>query len=541
MQMYQGATASPGLVMGPVRRLQHSGPGLERVVQTPGREQALLNAAVVLAKDELRLLEEAAVGTDKDIFLFQQVMLDDPGLNREIASYIAAGAGAAPAVERAAQLYAGRIEAAADDYIRQRAMDVLDACRRVVNILDGRPRTPLRLETPSILVSEYIYPSDIVSIGRGMLLGVACAEGSEQSHASIIARTMGIPAVVQLGAGFLSQNCAAGAVLDADNGRLILEPDEAVRKDAQRRIVGASILKKRLAALGAAGPCRTKDGAHVALMASCSGPEDVELAMQAGAEGVGLLRSEFSIMAGRIPREEEQYYFYLSCLQAAGGKPVTVRTFDIGADKSVPGLTEDSPNPALGMRGLRMSLAHPQMFEEQLCALLRAGARGPLRVAIPMVSCPEDWQRAMHHVEKARRTLRRRGVVFNEEMEFGCMVETPSAALLAGDILAAGCRFLVVGTNDLVQYTYAADRLDGRFSDFFSARSPAVHRLVGMVLEAAAGTGAPVCICGVHAGSPNQVVRYARQGVRCFSTEAASLLQVKARLLEEDLTAPETD
>lgn len=541
MQMYQGATASPGLVMGPVRRLQHSGPGLERVVQTPGREQALLNAAVVLAKDELRLLEEAAVGTDKDIFLFQQVMLDDPGLNREIASYIAAGAGAAPAVERAAQLYAGRIEAADDDYIRQRAMDVLDACRRVVNILDGRPRTPLRLETPSILVSEYIYPSDIVSIGRGMLLGVACAEGSEQSHASIIARTMGIPAVVQLGAGFLNQNCAAGAVLDADNGRLILEPDEAVRKDAQRRIVGASILKKRLAALGAAGPCRTKDGAHVALMASCSGPEDVELAMQAGAEGVGLLRSEFSIMAGRIPSEEEQYYFYLSCLQAAGGKPVTVRTFDIGADKSVPGLTEASPNPALGMRGLRMSLAHPQMFEEQLCALLRAGARGPLRVAIPMVSCPEDWQRAMHHVEKARRTLRRRGVVFNDEMEFGCMVETPSAALLAGDILAAGCRFLVVGTNDLVQYTYAADRLDGRFSDFFSARSPAVHRLVGMVLEAAAGTGAPVCICGVHAGSPNQVVRYARQGVRCFSTEAASLLQVKARLLEEDLTAPETD
>ena len=541
MQMYQGATASPGLVMGPVRRLQHSGPGLERVVQTPGREQALLNAAVVLAKDELRLLEEAAVGTDKDIFLFQQVMLDDPGLNREIASYIAAGAGAAPAVERAAQLYAGRIEAADDDYIRQRAMDVLDACRRVVNILDGRPRTPLRLETPSILVSEYIYPSDIVSIGRGMLLGVACAEGSEQSHASIIARTMGIPAVVQLGAGFLSQNCAAGAVLDADNGRLILEPDEAVRKDAQRRIVGASILKKRLAALGAAGPCRTRDGAHVALMASCSGPEDVELAMQAGAEGVGLLRSEFSIMAGRIPSEEEQYYFYLSCLQAAGGKPVTVRTFDIGADKSVPGLTEASPNPALGMRGLRMSLAHPQMFEEQLCALLRAGARGPLRVAIPMVSCPEDWQRAMHHVEKARRTLRRRGVVFNEEMEFGCMVETPSAALLAGDILAAGCRFLVVGTNDLVQYTYAADRLDGRFSDFFSARSPAVHRLVGMVLEAAAGTGAPVCICGVHAGSPNQVVRYARQGVRCFSTEAASLLQVKARLLEVDLTAPETD
>ena len=537
MLVYQGTKASPGLVMGPVRRLHHSGPGLERVVQTPGREQALLNAAVVLAKDELRQLEEAAEGTDKDIFLFQRVMLDDPGLNREIAAYIAAGAGAAPAVERAAEIYAGRIEAGDDEYIRQRAMDVRDACRRVVNILDGRPRTPLRLETPSILISEFLYPSDIVAIGRGMLLGVACAEGSEQSHASIIARTMGVPAVVQLGGAFLEQNCAGGGVLDADNGCLILQPDEAARKDAQRRIVGASILKKRLAALGA-GPCRTKDGTHVALLASCSGPEDVELAMQAGAEGVGLLRSEFSIMAGRVPSEEEQYFFYLSCLQAAGGKPVTVRTFDIGADKSVPGLTEDSPNPALGMRGLRMSLAHPQMFEEQLCALLRAGTRGPLRVSIPMVSTPEDWLQAMEHVEKARRALRRRGVVFNEELEFGCMVETPSAALLAPDILAAGCRFLVIGTNDLIQYTYAADRLDSRFSEFFGGQSPAVHRLVGMALDAAKAAGAPVCICGVHAGSPNQVVRYARQGVRCFATEAASLLQVKARLLEEDLTLP---
>ena len=142
---------------------------------------------------------------------------------------------------------------------------------------------------------------------------------------------------------------------------------------------------------------------------------------------------------------------------------------------------------------------------------------------------------------RGRRSLRRRGLVFNEEMEFGCMVETPSAALLAGDILAAGCKFLVVGTNDLVQYTYAADRLDGRFSDYFSSRSPAVHRLVGLVIDAAGEAGAPVCICGVHAGSPNQVVRYARQGVRCFSIEAASLLQVKARLLEEDLTAPAAD
>ena len=537
MWIYQGAKASPGLVMGPVRRLEHGGAGLERVVQAPGREQALLNAAVVLAKDELRQLEDAAEGTDKDIFLFQQLMLDDPSLNQEIAGYIAAGAGAAPAMERAARICAGRIEAAEDEYIRQRAVDVLDACRRVVDILDGRPRNPLRLDTPSILVSENIYPSDIVSIDRGMILGLASAGGSAQSHAAIIARTMGIPALVQVEGDFLDRGSVAGAVLDADNGRLILEPDEAVRKDAQRRIVGASILKKRLAVL-AGEPCFTKDGTRVELLASCSGPEDVELAIEAGAEGVGLLRSEFVITQGRMPSEEEQYYFYLGCLQAAGGRPVTVRTFDIGADGPVPGFEEDAPNPALGMRGVRMSMLHPQLFHEQLCALLRASAHGSLRIALPMVSCPEDWRMAMEHVKKARRDLRRRGAVFNGDTEIGCMVEVPSAAVLTAEILAAGCQFVVVGTNDLIQYTYAADRLDGRFAAYFDGRCAAVHRLVDLVLAAAAPLAVPVSVCGLHAGSPNQAVRYVRQGVRCISTEAASLLAVKARLLEEDLTAP---
>ena len=525
--------------MGPVRPLRHGGAGLGRVVEAPVREQALLNAAVVLAKDELHQLEEAAHGADKDIFLFQSFMLDDPSLNKEIQGYILAGAGAAAAMERAAKICAGRIESVEDEYIRQRAVDVLDACRRVVNILDGRSREPLKLDTPSILICETIYPSDIVSVGRGMILGVACAEGSEQSHASIIARTMGIPVVVQLGSAFLSQSVAQGAVLDAENGCLVLEPDEAARKDAQRRIVSGGMLKKRMAALKN-GPCITRDGARVTLLASCTGPEDVELAIQSGAEGVGLLRSEFMIAQNRVPTEEEQYYFYLSCLQAAGGKPVTIRTFDIGGDKVVPGLSEESQNPALGVRGVRLSLLHPQMFIQQVCALLRAAARGPLRVVIPMITCPEDWALTMDLVEQAKRLLRQRGVEFNEQLAFGCMLEVPSAALLAEEIIAAGCRFFNLGTNDLVQYTYAADRLDGRFGGYFNGKSPAVHKLVKLALDAADAADIPVCVCGVHASVPEQAVRYARQGVRCLAMEAGSLLTVKARLLDEDLTAPET-
>ncbi len=496
MQVYKGVSASPGLVMGPIYRIHHSGAGLGRIVELPVREQALFDAAVVLAKDELRQLEEAAEGEDRDIILFQRVMLDDPALNREVQEYIAAGAGSAAAMERAAAICARRIESVDDEYIRQRSADVLDACRRVVNILDGRPRTPVQLEMPSILAGERIFPSDIVSVGRGMILGIAAAEGSVQSHAAIIARTMGIPAVAQLGPAFLNEAPLTRGILDADNGRLVVDPDREAVRAAQRRIVSGGILKKRMGVLKSQ-PCVTLDGTILSLRANCSCPEDIEIAMEAGAEGVGLLRSEFMIADGRIPGEEEQYYFYISCLQAAGGKPVTVRTFDIGSDKTVRGVSEPALNPALGMRGIRMSLARPQMFLDQVCALLRAAAKGPLQVMFPMITCAEDWRLTMELVDRAKAQLRQRGVPFQEDTVFGSMIEVPSAALLAPELAAQGCGFFSIGTNDLTQYTYAADRLDGRFSGYFAGESTAVHRLIDLTIAAAKQAGLPVCACGV--------------------------------------------
>ena len=539
MQVYKGVSASPGLVMGPIYRIHHSGAGLGRIVELPVREQALFDAAVVLAKDELRQLEEAAEGEDRDIILFQRVMLDDPALNREVQEYIAAGAGSAAAMERAAAICARRIESVDDEYIRQRSADVLDACRRVVNILDGRPRTPVQLAMPSILAGERIFPSDIVSVGRGMILGIAAAEGSVQSHAAIIARTMGIPAVAQLGPAFLNEAPLTRGILDADNGRLVVDPDREAVRAAQRRIVSGGILKKRMGVLKSQ-PCVTLDGTILSLRANCSCPEDIEIAMEAGAEGVGLLRSEFMIADGRIPGEEEQYYFYISCLQAAGGKPVTVRTFDIGSDKTVRGVSEPALNPALGMRGIRMSLARPQMFLDQVCALLRAAAKGPLQVMFPMITCAEDWRLTMELVDRAKAQLRQRGVPFQEDTVFGSMIEVPSAALLAPELAAQGYGIFSIGTNDLTQYTYAADRLDGRFSGYFAGESTAVHRLIDLTIAAAKQAGLPVCACGVSTSDPGRAVRYARQGVRILSMEASSILPVKAKLLEADLAAPET-
>lgn len=535
MQVYQGLSASPGLVMGPVYRIDHGNAGLGRVVELPVREQALFEAAIILAKDELHQLEQAARGDEKEILMFQRVMLDDPGLNREIREYIIAGAGSAAAVERAASIYAQRIASVPDEYISQRGTDVLDACRRVVDILDGRPRTPVRPDTPSILVGECIYPSDIITVGRGMILGLAAAEGSVQSHAAIIARTMGLPAVVHLGSQFLNDGPVRQGILDADNGCLIVDPDRQNIQQAQRRIVSSAMLKKRLAALSDR-PCVTQDGTVMGLWANCSNPEDIELAMENGASGVGLLRSEFMIVDGRIPGEEQQYYFYVSCLRAADGHRVTVRTFDIGADKSVQGLSEDSPNPALGMRGVRQCFVTPQIFLDQLCALLRAGVKGKLRVMFPMITCTRDWDMAMEMVEKAKELLRKRDVPFAEDLEFGSMVEVPSAALLADEILDRGCQFFSIGTNDLTQYTYAADRMDGRFTGYFTGPSDAVHKLIDLTVAAARRHDAEVCICGLSAEDPDRAVRYARQGIRNLSMTPASLLTVKARLLEEDIS-----
>lgn len=539
MQVYKGLSASPGLVMGPIYQIDHGGTGLGRVVDLPVRERALYEAAVILAKDELHQLEDLAEGDEKDILMFQRVMLDDVGLNQEIQKYIEAGEGSAAAVERAADIFASRMSAIPDEYISQRSTDILDACRRVVDILDGRARVPIKLEVPSILAGDCIYPSDIIAVGKGMILGLASAAGSIQSHAAIIARTMGIPAVVHLGDQFLRECERRPGILDADNGRLVLDPGKVQIQEAQRRIVSAAMLKKRLSLLSDK-PCVTLDGTPMGLWANCSTPEDITLAVKNGAVGVGLLRSEFMITDGHIPGEEQQYYFYVSCLQAAKGRRVTVRTFDIGADKSIPGLSEDSPNPALGMRGIRQCFTMPQMLVDQLCALLRAGTKGNLRIMFPMIASPRDWDMAMQLVERAKEILRSREVPFNENVPIGSMVEIPSAALLADELLDHGCEFFSIGTNDLTQYTYAADRMDGRFAECFNGPSYAVHKLIDLTVAAARRHGAEVCLCGLSAEDPDRAVRYAKQGVHDLSLTPAAILQIKARLLETDLTEKAT-
>ena len=535
MKCYNGIRASAGIAMGPVFSLEESKASLGRIVKDPVKERELFDAAVVLAKEELRTLQDKATGEDKNIFVFQAALLDDQALLGEVHDYIAVGAGSAAAVERAASIFSASLQNVPDEYIRQRSTDVMDACRRVVDILDGHPRSRLSLNHPCILVAEQVMPSDILALGRGMILGIATGSGSVQSHAAIIARTMGIPAVVGLGRDFLAASKGKELLLYADEGIAMVDPDEEARHEAKQRFRQLQEEQNQLKELRDL-PCRTRDGADIVLMANCSGPEDIESSIAAGAQGVGLLRSEFLVIdANTFPSEQEQYYFYTSCLAAADGNVVTVRTFDLGSDKTAASMTTREENPALGLRGLRFCLARRDVFLTQLCALMRAGARGPLRVMFPMVSDLEDWNQAMECVAEARELLLQRGIEFNDEMPFGCMIEVPGAALMARELCQAGCAFFSIGTNDLVQYTLAADRLDERMTGYYRSASPAVFRLIDMAVAAGREFNRPVCVCGLAAADPALAEMLVRHGVRGLSMASQSLLNVKRTLLELDL------
>jgi phosphoenolpyruvate-protein kinase (PTS system EI component) len=531
MQVLKGQKVSPGVAVGPVERLDRGVAGLHRIVGDPYRERTLFDAAVVLAKDELRRLQQKAQGPEADIFIFQIALLEDASFTNEIGDYISAGAGSAAAVERAEHIFAARLADVDDDYIRERSVDVRDACRRVVDILDGRPRQRLDLKTPSLVVADLFFPSDLVSLDRRMLLGMISELGSSTSHAAIMARSMGIPALC--GIGRQGTELAAGhrAVLDAQTGTLVLDPGPDELAQANRKMALLERRNKKRDPL-VDKPCFTKDGTAFTIYANCSGPEEIENALGTGAAGIGLVRTETLIFEGRT--EEQQYAHYAACLAAAGDVPVFIRTCD-----TVSACTQEEAgigNPAMGLRGVRLLGAQRRMVDAQLCALLRAGTRGNLHVMLPMIGGPEDWDDFMREVEHCKEQLRRRKVEFAEQLSFGAVIEVPAAALTADEILDHGAQFLVVGTNDLVQFVCAADGTATAVSGFFRPGSDAVRRLIGLVQRDARRHRKPVFLCGVVAETPKLAQEYVRTGITAFSVEPMLMHALKAHLLNLDLT-----
>ena len=534
MRIWKGSSASPGLVLGQVSRLERHVETFSTGPFNPERELQQLEGALSTAKSELDSMAERAASTEQAIFQFQSMMLEDEGMLREIRFCIHAGVSAAAAVDKVGQRYADQLANMADNpYLQLRSVDILDATSRVINILSNRPRMWLALDHPVILAADRLMPTDLFSVPSGMILGVITAEGSGQSHAAIIAHAMNIPAIVQVGRDFLEDCDGRTVILDSTKGECILDPDVATRQQAENRICELQRENTEMNQLCAL-PGRTRDGQPFELLANCFGPEDIDTAMQSGARGVGLLRSSYMMLPGRILDEQEQFYFYSSCLVAAQGCPVTVRTFDFGADRTMADAYQGVQSSKLGLRGIRNSLRQPRQFETQICALLRAAARGPLRVMFPMVTDVEDWDAAMHIVERCRRSLRERGVPFNEKTQFGVMLSVPAACLTAEEFVAHGCDFLVIGTNDLTQYTHAADRELASAERYYRPASPAMKKLITMVMDAAKQGNVPVTICGLAVGNPANTVQYLQMGLRSFSVSPQNLLGAKKALLEAD-------
>lgn len=541
MKRYKGFTASPGLVLGQVSRLERPPLVFGEGPFHPEQEKQALEDAIQLAQKELNDMADRAAPTEQAIFLFQSMMLEDEGFMNEVNFQIRAGVGAAEAMDRVGHRYAAQLSAMKDNaYMQLRSVDILDVTQRITNILCRRPRSWLALDHPVIIASDLLMPTDLFSIPSGRILGLITAEGSGQSHAAIIARSLNIPGITQVGRDFLEDCDGREVILNATEGECILDPDAAARQSAITRICELQRQNEELNAQLEL-PNRTRDGEEFELLANCFGPEDVGTAMSSGASGVGLLRSSYMMLPGRILDEQEQYFFYTSCLAAANGCPVTVRTFDFGADRTMADAYQGLQSSKLGLRGIRNSLRNPRQFETQICALMRAAARGPLRVMFPMVTDVEDWDAAMEVVERCRQRLRERGVSFNEDTSFGVMLSVPSACLTAEEFVAHGCGFFVIGTNDLTQYTHAVDRELAPAEHYYRPASKAMKKLIRMVMDTAKQGDVPVTICGLAVGNPANATQYLQLGLRSFSMSPQNLLEAKKALLEADALPEEEE
>jgi phosphotransferase system enzyme I (PtsI) len=534
MTEFKGSPASKGYATGKIKVINRRIAGFKRVVLATSREKALYEAAIILAKDEIRSLMQSGDSEHRDILNFQLMMLDDNGLNVMIHEHINGGVGAARAVELAMDEYCNRLKNTGDSYLMERSSDIRDALGRVVDILDGRSRERFALTEPCIIVADEILPSDLASIDRKYALAFITVGGSYQSHSNIIARTMGIPSVCGLDSEVLNPlNNGRTACVDGDEGTLVISPDRAYLEDFQKKVAKAEQEKKD--DLDAKKrPIVLKSGKTVRLYANCNDPRDITAAIENGAEGIGLVRSEILFMKEDYPTYERQLDFYSRCIEAAEGRDITIRVFDIGSDKQfgeVRNVVE--PNPALGLRGVRLQYRYRELFATQVRALYVAAERsGPVKVMLPMVSTVKDVIDFKTMADSVREELLGEGLIKEDRLTWGVMIETPSAALVS-DELSRLVSFFSIGTNDLVQYTLAADRLNTDVDWYYDPLHPSVMKLVELTAKNAAEAGVDVSICGESARNLECARRYVSTGVTCLSMAQNEITSMRRKLLEQ--------
>ena len=536
-KVYRGIAVSAGVCRGKVivlHRARHAIVKRELDADSVVPEIKRFEHALVRTRQQITEIQRRVADTmsssEADIFDAHLLMLEDRVLIEEVIKIIREQkANADYAFHTASDRYIAVLEAVEDEYLRERAADLRDLTSRVLdNLLNAKQQLDLRhLTEPCILVGHDLSPSTTAQLDRNFVLGFATDVGGPTSHTAILARSLDIPAVV--GAQNISEELETGdyALLDGYNGTVTVNPtDQTLFEYGQLAKIKAS-LGEKLREIQRQ-PAVTLDGQIIHLSANIEDQNDVAAVIAHGAEGVGLFRTEFLfINRESLPTEEEQLKVYREVAAALKPQPVIIRTLDLGGDKFSSHLQiAKEMNPFLGWRAIRFCLAQPEMFRAQLRAILRASAEGNVKLMYPMISGLDELNRANAHVEECKTELRAEKIPFDENLEIGAMIEIPSAALVAG-ALAKKVKFFSIGSNDLIQYTLAADRTNEKVAHLYEPTHPAILRLIKMTVDAAHANGAWIGVCGEIAGDPVLAPLLLGLGVDELSTAPSAIDSVK--------------
>jgi phosphotransferase system enzyme I (PtsI) len=537
MKSFTGIPASPGIAFGPVFLLvQEELTVNQTMVSDVKGEIARLNDALGKAKDQILELQEKAQqeATEEEAAIFQAhaLFLDDPAIVGAARQKIEQERlNAEAAVHSAAEGMAEQLEGMRDDYFRARAADVRDVIGRVIRILMGIDEVDLSgLKEPSIIIARDLTPSDTVRLDKDMVLGFCTAEGGPTSHTAILAKALFLPAVVGVGADILAAETGKMIIIDGETGDAILNPD----KESLEQYKTARTAYQQQADIylkSAQLPAVTSDNHRVEVVANVGNPADSALAIEQGAEGIGLLRTEFLYLdRGSAPNEEEQLEAYDAILDVMESRPVVVRTLDVGGDKDLPYLDLGvEANPFLGWRAIRMCLDRPDFFKIQLRALLRASPGHDLRIMFPMIATLDEVRRSKTILDEARQEVIEANYEVAENIQVGIMVEIPAVSVMA-DLFAKEVDFFSIGTNDLTQYTMAAERTNEKVAHLGDAAHPAIFRQIDAVIRAAHAEGIWVGLCGELAGDPDAIPILLGLDLDEFSMSPISIPRAKATI-----------
>ncbi|MEG9296452.1 phosphoenolpyruvate--protein phosphotransferase [Mangrovibacillus sp. Mu-81] len=533
----KGIAASNGIAIAKAYRLVEPDLSFEKKsVESAEEEVARFQAAISTSKSELEAIRDKAredLGEDKaQIFEAHLLVLSDPELLAPIEDKVKTeNVNAEFALKETADMFVSMFESMDNEYMKERAADIRDVTKRVLSHLLGvQISNPSMVTEEVIVIAEDLTPSDTAQLNRQYVKGFTTDIGGRTSHSAIMARSMEIPAVV--GTKSITSSVENGdmIIVDGLNGEVHINPTPEVIEEYKREHARYEDQKAEWAKL-VNEPTVSKDGQHVELAANIGTPKDLEGVKNNGGEGVGLYRTEFLYMGrDELPTEEEQYEAYKAVLEGMEGKPVVVRTLDIGGDKELPYLNlPKEMNPFLGYRAIRLCLDEQEIFRTQLRALLKASPYGNLKIMFPMISNLQEFREAKAILEEEKKGLQENGTNVAGKIEVGIMVEIPSTAVMA-DVFAKEVDFFSIGTNDLIQYTMAADRMNERVSYLYQPYNPAILRLVKMVIDAAHNEGKWAGMCGEMAGDEIAVPILLGLGLDEFSMSASSILRARSQI-----------